>query len=198
MLCFVSPAACAGLVKTSHNLRQDIILGGLLSRGGDQGGLSHGPRAIISAKPMHMLMGAAAAAGPAAGSTTTTDSAAGQPNNAAPATLYKLLLGGVPMATYSGPRFPNQTSSAFNYRNIVQNCSQGCLYEVLADPTEHHEISAAHPQIVAELRTRLEAAEALAWIPERGTPMKEACDRTRYSGHYGPWLELGEIDVNAA
>ena len=31
---------------------------------------------------------------------------------------------------------------------------------MLADPTEHHEISAQHPDIVAKLRTRLEAVEA--------------------------------------
>jgi arylsulfatase I/J len=124
-----------------------------------------------------------------------TDARDPSSSNVAAPTLYKLLLGtsGVNMATWSGPRFPNKSSAAVSYGKIVQNCSQGCLYEVLGDPTEHHEISAAHPEIVAALRQRLEAAEAVAWIPERGAPMKEACDRTRYAMHYGPWLELGEL-----
>eukprot|EP01051_Picozoa_sp_SAG22_P013608 SAG22_NODE_1545_length_4156_cov_2.392162_3_plen_270_part_00 len=165
-----------GSVITSHNLRQDIVLGGLLGR--SEQGKPQGPRAIISARPMPMP------------STADRD----QDNTAGAPTLYKLLIGmsGANMATWSGPRFPNASSSAVSFGKIVQNCSHGCLYEVIGDPTEHHEISAAHPQIVAELRQRLEAAEAVAWIPERGTPMKEACDRMRYAGHYGPWLQLGE------
>ena len=107
-------------------------------------------------------------------------------------TLYKLLLSnaGANMATWSGPRFPNHTSHLVDFGKIAENCSAGCLYEVMSDPTEHHEISAAHPEIVAELQARLEAVEAKAWIPNRGTAMREACNRSRYAGHYGPWIDL--------
>lgn len=46
--------------------------------------------------------------------------------------LYKLLLGTVKMATWSGPRFPNSTSAAVNYQQLLENCTSGCLYEVLS------------------------------------------------------------------
>eukprot|EP01047_Picozoa_sp_COSAG01_P046084 COSAG01_NODE_4296_length_5164_cov_3.628701_11_plen_65_part_00 len=59
-----------------------------------------------------------------------------------------------------------------------------------SDPTEHHEISAQHPEIVAALRTRLEEVEATAWVPMRGSPMQAACDRSLYEGHYGPFVKL--------
>ena len=66
------------------------------------------------------------------------------------------------------------------------------MSQVLSDPTEHHEISAQHPDIVAKLRTRLEAVEATAWVPDRGKPMEAACDRKRWEGHYGPFMGLGD------
>ena len=61
----------------------------------------------------------------------------------------------------------------------------------MSEETEHSEISAHHPNIVNHLRTRLEAVEATAWVPNRGAPMAAACDRKRYEGHYGPFVELG-------
>ena len=76
-------------------------------------------------------------------------------------------------------------------RAFQKDCSLGCLYEVMSDPTEHDEISAHFPHIVSELRARLEQVEATAWVPNRGRPMPAACDRKRYDGHYGPFLELG-------
>ena len=60
----------------------------------------------------------------------------------------------------------------------------------MSDETEHSEISAQHPDIVNRLRRRLEAVEATAWVPNRGGPMAAACDRKRYKGHYGPFVEL--------
>ena len=100
------------------------------------------------------------------------------------------------MATWSGPRFPNHSSHLNPFGKLVQNCSAGCLYEVVADPTEHHELSAQHPEIVAELRRRLEAVEETAFIPARGHQMKAACDRQRYAGHYGPWIDLPATDAD--
>jgi hypothetical protein len=61
----------------------------------------------------------------------------------------------------------------------------------MSDETEHSDISAQHPSIVTQLRRRLEAVEATAWVPDRGGPMAAACDRTRYDGHYGPFVDLG-------
>ena len=69
----------------------------------------------------------------------------------------------------------------------------GSRYEVVSDPTEHREISAAHPDIVHALLARLEAVEATAFVPDRGGLMSEACDRRRYAGHYGPWLDLVSV-----
>ena len=136
--------------------------GGVLVKGG-----SSNPRAIISSK-------------------------VGGGGGGGRATLFKLLLGSVPFATWSGVRYPNASSGALDPRSITQNCSEGCLFEVMSDPTEHVEISAQHPEVVTELKARLEAVEATAWVPNRGVPMEAACDRKRYDGHYGPFLQLDD------
>ena len=148
------------------NARQDIILSGLLAKDPVRFQSSRG---IVAVDPA-------------------------QEDSQKPTCLYKLLLGEVKMATWSGARFANSSSSAVDYQHMLDNCSSGCLYELFSDPTEHKDISAQHPDIVATLRSRLEAAESTAWVPSRGKPLLAACDRARYSRHYGPFLNASSDD----
>jgi len=69
---------------------------------------------------------------------------------------YKLIRGQMIEATWSGPNYPNSTSPA----NPVDpgptiKCPTGCLFDVVADPTEHEDIAASHPDIVTAMKQRL-------------------------------------------
>ena len=87
---------------------------------------------------------------------------------------YKLLLGKQASAFWTGPVYPNSTT----YPAGSENCGkQGCLFNVLADPNEHDEISAAHPDIVAELQAVVDAAAKTVFNPDRGTDDGEACKK---------------------
>ena len=60
----------------------------------------------------------------------------------------------VPGAGWTGPVFPNATSP--NPEEAVLRCAPGgCLFDVLEDPTEAHDVAAAHPDVVAALGARL-------------------------------------------
>ena len=103
---------------------------------------------------------------------------------------WKLLLGasaGLGMAGWTGPRFPNASSATVSF--AVQPCRTGCLYDLDADETEHHDVAEANPAVVARLAARLAQVEATAWAPARGAPQPAACAAAHgvYGGVYGPF-----------
>ena len=69
------------------------------------------------------------------------------------------------------------------------DCTGGCLYDIFADETEDHDLSASMPARVAELLAALRAAEATAWQPRRGVVDPAVCQQQRaaYRGFYGPF-----------
>ena len=66
----------------------------------------------------------------------------------------------------------------------------GCLFDLVADPHETKDVAAAQPQLMKELRARLEAVRATVYAPDRGPLEQAACDviDDRYGGFWGPWL----------
>jgi len=56
---------------------------------------------------------------------------------------YKLLLDDIPMATWSGPQFPNATTlNSTEFDDIYEHCGRdGCLFELESDPTEHVDLA---------------------------------------------------------
>jgi len=69
------------------------------------------------------------------------------------------------------------------------DCSAGCLFNVFDDPHELHEISAANPAVVAELKAQVAALEATVWSPWRGGDSGLACEVAfaNHSGFIGPF-----------
>lgn len=61
-------------------------------------------------------------------------------------------------AGWTGTLFPNSSSPerAFDPTRVTANCSAGCLFDVVADPSEHHDLASANPTIVATLTARLQ------------------------------------------
>lgn len=53
---------------------------------------------------------------------------------------------------WQGPLYPNATSVPPNN----EGCPNGCLFNVITDPTEHHDVREEYPEIYARLDARLE------------------------------------------
>lgn len=87
------------------------------------------------------------------------------------------------------------------------NCTNGCLYELTSDPTEHVELSAKYPERTAALIQRFEELKESAFLPVRCTGCDDgwgnvacgksingvACDDPRAcemaTGEYGGFCE---------
>ena len=107
---------------------------------------------------------------------------------------YKLLHDLVAMNVWVGPEYPNSTTAAHPWDNTPLDCgaidAPTCLFNVLDDPTEHNNIAAAHPDIVAKMAARIKELQAGVFSPRRGNPSPKACEATRtlWHGFVGPFL----------
>jgi arylsulfatase I/J len=73
---------------------------------------------------------------------------------------YKLITGRMIEAAWGGPNYPNSSSPNSPVDpGPTLNCTAhgGCLFDVVADPTEHADIAAQHPATIAGRRIRRSA-----------------------------------------
>ena len=109
--------------------------------------------------------------------------------------LWKLLVGEVPQNIWTGPQYPNQSTS---WVDQPERCGipmvpvvgkGGCLFNLLDDPTEHNDVAAAHPDIVAALYERVEHWQGTVFSPNRGADDGSACRAATqtWGGFYGPF-----------
>ena len=103
---------------------------------------------------------------------------------------WKLLLGGVGPAFWTGPVYPNASSQRDTPPPPLDCGSAGCLFNVLTDPHETQDVAAAHPGTVAELRQLIAQAQAGVYSPHRGDPDPERfCSQVIENGGFvGPFL----------
>ena len=104
---------------------------------------------------------------------------------------YKILVGNVPQAGYTGPTYPNTTSR--EGITIIQKCGDtGCLYNIKTDPEERNNIAMAMPNMLKEMQAKLAKYQATYFNPKRGRTWPEACDKAMntYGGFWGPFIEL--------
>ena len=67
----------------------------------------------------------------------------------------------------------------------------GCLFNLLEDYTEQHEVAASNPAVVAQMLHRMEELTATIWSTTHANdPECHAFDMQHYHGFYGPWKEL--------
>ena len=73
---------------------------------------------------------------------------------------------------------------------VASRAQVGCLFDIFADPTEHHDLAAEQPELAAALLERLVALDATLFDPPRGkADHAGACRQVeRNSGYWGPWL----------
>lgn len=72
------------------------------------------------------------------------------------------------------------------------NCSQGCLYHLGNDPTEHTDIAASEPDVLAELLVALKEYQLNTFKRVLGPPIPKACETYihKYGGYYGPFIDI--------
>jgi hypothetical protein len=98
---------------------------------------------------------------------------------------------------HQGPVYPN----ASGYPSGSKQCGDpaapagsaaagpGCLFNVLTDPNEEHDVAGDHPTLVKELRARIAAHQAGVYSPDRGGDDGAACAAAaRYGGFWGPFI----------
>ena len=63
---------------------------------------------------------------------------------------WKLMVGAQGQATWFGAFSPNATFNG-TAANVQACVYSPCLFNITADPTEHHDVASQHPDVVAEL-----------------------------------------------
>ena len=111
---------------------------------------------------------------------------------------YKLLLGTNAQAGWTGPRFPN-TSSSWDPNLSKETCGPspqtGCLFDLLADPTEHVNLAAAKPGVFRAMMRRLNEINDTLFAPDRGSSDPAACVAAlgKYGDFWGPWIDVSTL-----
>ena len=104
---------------------------------------------------------------------------------------YKILVGTVRSAGWTGPIYPNNSKEAGI--DATQKCgTTGCLYNIKTDPEERNNLAATMPEILSEMQVKLAKYQASHFTPDRGTTWPGACDvaMNKYGGFWGPFLDL--------
>ena len=107
---------------------------------------------------------------------------------------YKLIVGTkVQQAGWCGQVHPNLTVQ-WNSFETIEECTVeatgklGCLFDVLADPTEHNDLALKMPEKALEIKQKMEAAEKAWFNPDRGAPNEAACVVAKETGYWQPFL----------
>ena len=82
----------------------------------------------------------------------------------------------------------NQCPQSVTQQYVEDTGKVGCLFDVLADPEERHDLALQMPTKALELRRKMEAAERLWFNPDRGEPDPRACEVARKTGFWQPFL----------
>jgi arylsulfatase I/J len=109
--------------------------------------------------------------------------------------LWKLLINEVPMDAWQGPSFPNTTDPAdwgTSPEFAFADCANGCLYNILTDPSEHVNLAAEHPDRLQALRELAGAYNGTVFSPNRGKPQRACCTtaQTTHKNFWGPFLDI--------
>jgi len=103
---------------------------------------------------------------------------------------WKLILGLQTQSAWTGPIYPN---SSTNWQSDfwIESCEfEGCLFNIIDDPTEHFEVGNKFPEIRRKLHQRIRELEKTVFNPDRGLSDPRACYTAinTYGGFWGPWL----------
>lgn len=101
---------------------------------------------------------------------------------------YKIITGSVHHAGWTGPHFPNGSNGV----DAVEYCGEeGCLYNIKEDPLEHTNLATKLPDVLKDIRSKLEKYLATRFNPDRGSEWQGACDAAinKYGYFWGPFAD---------
>jgi arylsulfatase I/J len=137
-----------------------------------------------------------------------TTTGASSPHAAIPVTTLSYIKGDYKListpkadfAAWSGPQFPNASSPKSPVEGVELDCSKGCLFDVVNDPTEHTDLAASMPAKVAELMADYQAAQVSFYSNNETGVMSCPSNITmpcacwmashKYGGFLGPYQEV--------
>ena len=102
---------------------------------------------------------------------------------------YKILVGNVDQAGWTGPVYPNTTKPSGI--SAVEKCGKsGCLYNIQEDPEERKNLADTMPDMLKEMQMKLEKYSSGRFNPDRGNSWPGACDiaTKTYNGYWGPFV----------
>ena len=106
---------------------------------------------------------------------------------------YKILTGTNNDAGWTGPVYPNNTDPDGGI-DATEHCekSPGCLYNIIKDPEEYHNLASQMPKKLREMQERLSEYQATHFNPDRGQKWPGACEAAlnQYGGFWGPFINV--------
>ncbi|XP_019856107.1 PREDICTED: arylsulfatase B-like isoform X2 [Amphimedon queenslandica] len=103
---------------------------------------------------------------------------------------YKILIGNVNEAGWTGPQYPNQTNPNGGITAIEHCGDDGCLYNIKDDPEERNNIATKEPEMLKKMQDKLKNYQATYFNPDRGPVSPDACTMAldTYGGFWGPFV----------
>ena len=103
---------------------------------------------------------------------------------------YKILIGEVILAGWTGPQFPNQSNPNGGIPTNQECGDSGCLYNIMEDPEERVDLAKTKPDILKEMQQKLVQYQAMLFNPNCGKTWPGACTAAvnTYGGFWGPFL----------
>jgi arylsulfatase I/J len=109
---------------------------------------------------------------------------------------YKVVIGTYKYAGWTGPTFPNSSFHG-NMGKITETCKdnnpkQGCLYDIMDDPSEHVNLAQQKPALFNKMMKRVAEIQKNAYSPDRGEDDGGACKfaLNKYDGFWGPFIDV--------
>ena len=101
------------------------------------------------------------------------------------------------MSGWQGPSWPNSTTTHFiDYKDTSCGGTNGCLYQIDVDPTEHHNVANQlnNRERIVRMTTLLKTMNATTFSPDRGTgpDFELSCGvaHKRWKNFWGPFVDL--------
>lgn len=110
---------------------------------------------------------------------------------------WKMVRGNVSMieSERGGPVYPNASTATDSIDGHSFTCPpHGCLFNVVEDMFEEHEVSAAHPELVATLMAEMDREAGKIWSTSHTEdPACKRVAQSKYGNFYGPFREIDEV-----
>ena len=104
---------------------------------------------------------------------------------------FKILIGDIGQAGWTGPQYPNQTNPAGGILATEKCGDSGCLYNIKVDPEERKNLASSMPDKLKEMQEKFKKYLATYFDPDRGHSSPLACQAAvnKYGGFWGPFVD---------